>query len=199
MSGLMVHLLLARRIRPEGSVMFFLGSIAPDAVAAWKEKDITHFRNVLDRNRALADLAIQTPPSDDFAEGILLHLYTDWRWDILARDEFIKIAGDDWFIRYRKEISLTDSYAFHHDKWLQDIWERMLSVNVSEYGPIPGATAVELKKFIEGYYKWNVENETGPSAAFPPEFINNFIDKTAEEYIQWRTKKYDIAEANDDR
>ncbi len=42
-------------------------------------------------------IALQTLTTDDFAEGVLLHLYTDWKWDIAARDKFIEEVGGDWF------------------------------------------------------------------------------------------------------
>lgn len=101
MPGSMVHLLMARKVNPKDSILFYIGNIAPDAVTNWKEKDVTHFRNLPDRSEALATLARQTSPSDDFAEGVLLHLYMDWRWDTLVRHEFIKATGSDWFTKYR--------------------------------------------------------------------------------------------------
>ncbi len=138
MPGSMIHLLMAHKVNPEGSTLFYAGNLAPDAVGNRRDKDITHFRDLPDRSEALAALALHTPPSDDFAEGILLHLYTDWRWDILARDEFIKTAGCDWFPKYRKEISLSSWYAFHHTDWAKDLWERMDLCDASEYGKSGG-------------------------------------------------------------
>jgi len=186
MSASMIHLLVAHKVKPDGSILFYLGNLAPDAVANWKVKDITHFRNIPDRSEALAALARQTSPTDDFAEGILLHLYTDWRWDILARDEFIKIIGSDWFKKYREEISFTGSFAFHSTDWAKDMWNAMELYDASEYGKIPGATAEELKDFIRRNNKWHHDNNLDPSTAFPPEFVDEFIRKTADEYTRWR-------------
>jgi len=100
---------MAHKINPKGSTLFYIGNLAPDAVTNWKEKDTTHFRNLPDRSQALAAIALQTPPSDNFAEGILLHLYMDWRWDIIAKDEFIKTIDGDWFAKYREELNLASS------------------------------------------------------------------------------------------
>ncbi len=186
MPGSMIHLLMAHKVKPEGSTLFYAGNLAPDAVTNREDKDITHFRDLQDRSGALAALALQTPPSDDFAEGVLLHLYTDWRWDILARDEFIKTAGGDWFPEYRKEISLASWYAFHHTDWANGLWERMDRCEASEYGKIPGATAEEFEDFICRNKKWHMENDSGPSTVFTPEFIEEFIHKIAEEYTQWK-------------
>lgn len=189
MPGSMIHLLMACKINPTGSALFYIGNIAPDAVTNWKEKEIAHFRNLKDRNQALAALALHTPPSDDFAEGILLHLYMDWRWDTLARDEFIKTAEGDWFAKYREEISLTSSYAYHHTEWAKDMWKQMELVKPSEYGHIPGATAEELRGFISRSIKWLNDNNTKASTAFTPEFIDDFIDKIADEYTQWKIQQ----------
>jgi len=186
MPASMIHLLIAYKINPAGSTRFFTGTLAPDAVKYWKDKDVTHFRNLQDRSEALADLALRTPRSDDFAEGVLLHLYTDWRWDILARDEFIRKTGEDWFLKYRNEIKLSGCYAFHHTSWAGDIWDRIYQCDAAEYGEIPGATAEDLKDFIIRNYKWHRENETEASSAFTPEFIRGFVEKTADEYTMWR-------------
>ena len=189
MPGSMVHLFVARKIKPKGSIHFYIGSIAPDAVSNWKEKDITHFRNLADRSQALAALARKTPPSDDFAEGVLLHLYVDWRWDIVARDEFIKTVEGDWFTKYRKEIGLTSSYSYHHTEWAKEMWEQMELVNPAEYGHIPGAAPEELKDFIGRTVKWLNDNKTEASDVFTPEFIDEFVDKIADEYTQWKIQQ----------
>lgn len=186
MPALMIHLLAANKINPNGSTSFFVGNFAPDAVANWKDKDITHFRNFEDRSEAMAALALQTSPSDDFAEGILLHLYTDWKWDIIARDNFIKEIDGDWFTKYRNEIRLASSYAFHHNDWAKYIWEQIDSFHESGYGKIPCATSKELRSFITRNHKWHIDNNIGPSTAFTPEFIDEFINELADEYSQWK-------------
>ena len=189
MAGLMLHLLMAHKIKPKGGILFYIGSIAPDAVANWKDKDITHFRNLTDRSEALENLALQTSPSDDFAEGVLLHLYMDWRWDTLARDEFIKKIDGDWFIKYRKELSLSSSYAFHNADWAKNLWEQMELLDSSEYGKTPGATVEELKDLICRNNKWHNDNNMEPSTYFTPEFIEKFINQVGDEYTQWRTQR----------
>lgn len=186
MPGSMIHLLMAHKVNPKGSTLFYMGNIAPDAVINWNEKDITHFRNLPDRSEALAALALKTSPSDDFAEGVLLHLYIDWRWDTLVRDEFIKTVDSDWFAKYREELSLAGGYTFHHTGWAKDLWEQMELFDVYKYGKIPGATAEELRDFISRNNKWHNDNNTESSTAFTPDFINDFIIKIADEYTQWK-------------
>jgi len=187
MPGSMIHLLMAHKVRPEGSILFYIGNIAPNAVADWENKEITHFRNLHDRSEALANLARQTSPSDDFAEGVLLHLYFDWRWDTLVREDFIKKVPGEWFPKYRREVEYSSNYAFHHTSWAKSIWEQMDLIDPSKYGKISGVTADELKDFIRLSYKWHNENNTGPSEVFPPELIDEFISTIADEYTQWKT------------
>lgn len=74
--------MMAHKINPNGDVLYYLGNIAPDAVSDWKKKDLTHFRNLENRRDALDDLARKIDPTDSFAEGILMHLYLDWKWDL---------------------------------------------------------------------------------------------------------------------
>jgi len=56
----------------------------------------------------------------------------------------------------------------------------------SEYGKTPGATAEELRDFISRNKKWHNESNTESSTAFTPEFIDEFISKTADEYTEWK-------------
>jgi RimJ/RimL family protein N-acetyltransferase len=186
MPSLMIHFLMAHKVRPDGSTLFYVGNVAPDTVPNFKEKDITHFRYLSDRSEPLAALALQTPPTDDYAEGVLLHLYTDWRWDILARDEFIKMTNGNWFSDYRKEISLAGVYAYHHTDWAESLWERLEACDVSGYGKIPDVTTEDLGEYIRRNNRWHKENDSESSVFFTPEFVDDFVSKVADEYTQWR-------------
>jgi hypothetical protein len=187
MPSSMIHLLTAHKVDPNGCLLFLMGNVAPDAVVNWQEKEVKHFRNSLNRSQALINLAGNTEKCDDFAEGMLLHLYLDWRWDTLVRDDFIKKIGHDWFSKYREELGLAGSYAFHHTDWGKSVWAQMDSYDAAMYGKVDGATAEELKNFISRNNKWHNDNNIGPSTAFTPEFIDEFTSKVADEYTIWRT------------
>ncbi len=178
--------MMAHKINPNGGALFYVGNVVPDAVSYWKDKDITHFRNLEDRQDALDQLAHKTEPSDAFAEGMLMHLFLDWKWDKKARDTFISKTKDDWFPKYRSEISKASSYAYHHTDWAKDVWDMMSACDPSEYSAITGATAEECKDLIERNYKWHRENKTRRSKAFPPKFVDEFIKQTVEEYTEWK-------------
>jgi hypothetical protein len=180
----MLHLLLANKVRPDGSALFYLGNIAPDAVNDRHVKDITHFRNLKNRQDALIKLAQET--ADDFAEGVLLHLYYDWKWDSVILRKFVEATGDDWFSLYRSELSYAGNHAFHNTTWAKRIWNDMDALEVSRYGATPCAAAIDVKGFLLKSIKWLNDNMTMPSQAFPPQMVEEFTSETACAYIEWR-------------
>jgi len=188
MPGSMIHLIGAKKVKPNGNALYFLGNIAPDAVDDRRDKDITHFRDLNDRGPALISLAKET--MGDFAEGVLLHLYFDWRWDATILQKFIDNFGGDWFLPYRNELSLAGSYAFHHYEWAKQLWNDMDLISIGDQGVTPRASAEDVKNFISRNNKWNNENILGPSAAFPPDLIDDFTTQIADEFLKWKSKIY---------
>jgi hypothetical protein len=180
----MTHLIVARKINPEGSTVFFLGNLTPDAVVEWPDKDIVHLRDLDDREPTLIALAKET--TGDFAEGILLHLYVDWVWDETIRQEHRNKIADDWFTIYRNELSLAGCFSFHNNEWAKQLWHDMDALDVCEYGITPRATTDDVKEYISRNNKWHNETNIGPSPAFPPEIIEEFALKIAKEYPKWR-------------
>ena len=184
MPGSMIHLIVAKKVRPEGSALFCLGNLAPDAVVDWRNKDATHFRDLEDRQYALVSLAKNT--FGEFAEGLLLHLYFDWKWDKDVQQVFIDRTGDDWFPKYRNELSLAGSYAFHNTKWAKQLWQDMDDIHMDCYGVVPHASADDVKDFVSRNNKWHNVNITEPSPAFSPALIEEYTSKIAIEYVDWR-------------
>jgi hypothetical protein len=180
----MIHLIAAKKVRPEGSILFYVGNLALDAVMNGHDKDIVHFRNVDDRLSALISLAKET--SGDFAEGILLHLYLDWKWDEIVRKKYIDETGGDWFAAYRNELSLAGSYAFHNIDWTKQLWIDMDALDTNSYGITPRATTDDVKNFVSRNNKWHNNTITKPSPAFSPDLIDEFTSRIAKEFIDWR-------------
>ncbi len=188
MPGLMIHLLTAHKVRPEGSTLFWVGNLAPDAVSDWRAKEVKHLRSLPDRSGALAALASKTDPQNDFDEGQLLHLFLDWKWDLQVRAPYMEQTGEGWFPLYRNEIRLSSSYAFHHTPWARRVWDEVEAYDPSLYGKIDGAEAADLKSLIHYNYVWHLENNIGPSPAFSPEMLERFTDQVAEDYKVWRAE-----------
>lgn len=186
MPGSMIHLVTAYKVNPYAGVRFWIGNIAPDAVGDWHEKEIKHLRNLADRTEAITTIAMNSDKADEFAEGMLLHLYLDWKWDVSVKAEYIQKTGEDWFKTYRHELGLASNYAYNHLEWSGRVWEEMDRYHISGYGSVDGATADELESFIHYGCQWHHENNIGPSTAFLPEMIETFTDKVAKEYTTWR-------------
>ena len=184
MPGLMIHLIVAHKLNPNGSALFFLGSLAPDAVPDWREKEVSHFRNLPDREPALISLAMQT--DGEYAEGALLHLFTDWKWDLRVRRKYMDEMGENWHPSYRSEISSSGSYAFHSTNWAKQCWHDMDAVDIGSYGVVPGVTPDNVKALVSREGKWHNENSKGPSTAFPPELIEDFAEQVVREYVEWK-------------
>mgnify|MGYP000938055346 CR=1 FL=1 len=187
MPGLMVHLITAKKVRPDADLDFYIASIAPDAVQGWHKKDKTHYRDLHDRTEAIMKLAKNTDKSNSFEEGMLLHLFLDWKWDISVRDEYIKNTGGDWYLTYRDEIRRVSANLYHNTPWAHELWKLMDEYDLTKCGNIPGATTQELKELISENRVWHDENNVGPSLLYPPEFIEEFTDRVAREFISFRS------------
>ena len=186
MPGSTIHLMMAKKIEPEPSALFFIGNIVPDAVEARGDKDITHFRSVPDREKAMEHLRGSTDPKDDFAEGVLLHFYLDWQWDADMILPYKSSGGADWFPKYRAELRLAGSYGYRQTPWLWPVWDAMTAVGASEYGFLERATNEEAYAFVQRNRQWFLDNDIGPSEVYTPEIIENYLNETAEKYVLWR-------------
>lgn len=191
MPSCMIHLQAARCLRPQGSALFFIGSAAPDAIQDWRTKDCTHLRNAPDRGIALAQLAGATDPHDDFAEGALFHLYTDWRWDVCQLARYWdglggKPQGSEWVPGYRREISHASAWIYHNSPWAPALWDTMLAVPPEQYGILPGMDCGDIRAYLEHNHEWHGKLIAPPSAHYPPEETAAFAEAAAESYRVWR-------------
>ncbi len=186
MPGSTIHLMMAKKIKPEPSALFCIGNIVPDAVEAREDKDVTHFRSAPDREKAMEALRGSTDPMDDFAEGVLLHLYLDWQWDTDMIVPYKASGGVDWFSKYRGELRLAGSYGYHETPWLWSVWEEMTAVQASAYGHLERASKEEAYAFVQRNHQWFLGNTIGPSQVYTPEIIEDYLNKIAKKYVIWR-------------
>lgn len=127
---------------------------------------------------------------DDFAEGVLLHLFCDWKWDTTILQKFIENTGQGWFPMYRNELNHVASHTFHNTTWAREIWDEMDMIDVSKYGKIQMATADDIKTHIARTKKWHTENVLQASKIFTPELIADFVNETASSFLQWLNIKF---------
>ena len=191
MPSIMMHLLTAKNFSPDLSALFYLGTIAPDTISTWVQKDISHFRNLTDSKRsdAMADLATHTDKEDDFREGILLHLYLDWKWDLGPFLKFkVKYIDENWFPLYRQELALTSTYLYYTMPWSKTMWDNILAVDPCLYDNFHEASPTDIRTFAHNNYQWHLRQTKEFSTEFPPDYVEQFCLQTANEYSIWRTK-----------
>jgi hypothetical protein len=186
MPAMMMHLAVARAVKPNADGMFFFGNMAPDYIDARDIKDIIHLRNREDRWDALAELRGKIDMTQPFDEGWLLHLFADARWDENViphfRDSYV---GDDyWFHAYRHALGRASFRLFHNQPWSAEVWEKINSAPIEDLRtslPVP----LELTWYRERVYKRHSEGVSEPSPYFPEDMVLKFADETAKLYKDW--------------
>ena len=183
MPSTMMHLFAAYEYNENGSPLYFIGSVSPDALEEWHAKDKTHFRDREDREKALLELAEVTDKKDDFAMGTLLHLFLDWRWD----EEFMfpykqKIGDESWFRAYRTEISVGGSWLHYKLPYSELIWRKMLDFEVSCYGETQGVSKQEVNHYLIRTYTWLQSAGRKEPEIFTPDDIFSFIYRSVDRF-----------------
>ena len=186
MPSLMIHLLTARECRQNPSPLFYVGTVAPDAVEGWKEKDRSHFRDLEDRELALKRLAAATDFNDDFAEGVLLHLFLDWKWDVLFMRKFKYCYGHSWFLPYRAEIAAVSAVLYHSNFANKSIWQTMEKCPRESYGVFTGTNSEQIAALIKRSHLWHLQHPLETAVFYSPGQVAWFIENTAAEYKKWR-------------
>ena len=184
MPSLMIHLLTAQQCRQDPTALFYVGSVAPDAVEGWKEKDKSHFRDLPYRAAALRALAKATDPADDFAEAVLLHLFLDWKWDGTYIAAFQKAHGADWFLPYRAEIGAVSARLYHMTNSRQ-VWQSMADLDPAEFGHFNGTNGEQIHDLILRSHDFHQNNPDMPGF-YTFEQVFEFIEGAAREYGAWR-------------
>ena len=130
--------------------------------------------------------------SDDFSQGILLHLYLDYWWDFYALRSYIENFKDNnWFQPYRNEIGLASAWLFHHTDWGTKVWDEMTECPMSAYENGHGIVKQDVANFINRNNKWHIENDIGPSTAFTPDYVEEFTSKVAINFKNWLQERVD--------
>ena len=187
----MIHLLVAYEINPKAPDLFWVGNFAPDYTNDRQLKDEIHFRNVPNRMEALVQFREKIDNKNPFEFGWLLHLFVDACWDEIMIPAFQQKYKDycndqDWFIRYRKEITLASHYLYHHIDWAPHIWEQILKADLSSVTSVLPITQYENQWYRDRVYTKHVESDVNSvSLEYDEEQLLDFSRKTALKYIEW--------------
>lgn len=191
MPSTMIHLMLAQKLSPKSSPEFFIGNIAPDAIAVRKNhhfshKDKLHFRKSSTRLKDIETLAESLNMQSPYCVGYIMHLFLDMHWDADCMQPFIAdYKSSNWVIPYRTEISKASAFMYHNDKSLRSIWDDMVASNKPITESIQGIKFEEIEKYYKSNHIWYLQFNTGQSRVYSNDFIDSYTDKVAEKYIKW--------------
>ena len=183
MPSSMLHLLVAKKINPNASIDFYVGNIAPDAHKDQNIKTKTHLRDVYDRESALKELAQKA--KNEYLKGMLLHLYTDWKWEQTLLSDFAKKEGENWYEKYNEENSKMVAYAFHNTDWAYCLWEQMALCDGNNFIETEFISKDDVKLLIQRQRNWLMDNKLASSSACPPALIEKFADNVADDFDKW--------------
>ena len=190
MPSFMIHLLTARLADQSRGPLYFIGNLAPDAQNSFQLKEHAHLRDCPDRGAALAEFARGIDPAEDFAEGVLLHLYTDWRWDTTQlrryRDTVEDLASYAWVKDYRRETWLASSWLYRTHSWAPGMWKDMLAIPRKNYGALDGIAPGEIFSLLDNGRQRLEDNRGPPSQFYTTEIVETFAKETAVSYMTWR-------------
>jgi len=184
-----IHLATARLVDQNRGPLFFVGALAPDAMD-YPAKEHGHMRYAPDRAAAMAELARATDPADDFAEGVLVHYYTDWLWDTTHLLRYKNQANTNtaaWVKPYHHETKLASSWIYWNEPWAPPLWESMLALPPESYGKLPGIAPQDIHALMTRGHRWILKHRGPPSTFYPPEVVEEFAQTTAQNYITWRS------------
>ena len=183
MPSALIHVYAGKLYDPDAGTPFFIGTLAPDCIREREQKDILHLRLSDDRLGGLAGLLREWGTSDPFRAGALMHLYTDYLWDIGPMENHKhSYRGDTWFVDYRHEISLASCYMYHRFDWAPGLWEQMAACPEEEYSSLSDYPAKKIKSYLDYNYMWLDTHDEGPSPAFPPDMVTEFCRTAAESF-----------------
>jgi hypothetical protein len=180
MPGPMLHLSVAKKVNPNASIGFYVGNLAPDAKNDRERKDAVHFYDVPDRENALREFARKA--NNEYLNGMLLHLFVDWKWWEEHLFEFAEKEGNGWYEKYNEENFRMNSYAFHNTEWAYSLLGQIENWDYNGF--------VETKFITKENVKWVsrnllLMNKLEASVVFTPALVENFINDTANDFVEW--------------
>ena len=180
MPGPMLHLSIAKKVNPNGSIAYYVGNLAPDAVKGRENKDKAHFLCIPDREVAMKQFV--KIADNEFLKGILLHLFVDRKWWEAHLSDFAEREGEGWYTKYNKENLKMTSYAFHNTEWAYELFKQIENWNYDGFAET-GFITKENVKWVSS--ELLITNKLEASTIFSPALIENFTNDTADDFIKW--------------
>ena len=180
MPGPMLHLSVAKKVNPNASIAFYVGTLTPDGIKDRLIKDKAHLYGIPDREEAMKRFALKA--DNEFLKGMLLHLFVDGKWQETHLSSFIEKEGEGWFSKYYEENFKMTSFAFHNTDWAYNLLRQI------ENWDFNGFTETEF--VTKDNVKWVssellVNNKLEASAVFTPALIEKFANDIADDFAKW--------------
>ena len=183
MPNSMLHLSVAKKVKPNASIDFYVGNLAPDANRDREKKDKAHLYDVPDRENALKKFALTA--NNEYLKGILLHLFVDGKWWEQHLSDFAEKEGAEWYAKYNEENSKMASYAVYNTAWAYNLYEQMENWNYNGFVETEFIYEDDIKLFIQSQRNWQRENKLEASSIFTPILIEKFANDTANDFNRW--------------
>ena len=187
MPSSMVHLKIAYEYNPTASPEFWVGNLAPDSIGVWKEKDRFHLRDIVNREQALRALADTMPNGDLFLEGMLLHLFTDWKWDEGMLQHYIKSHNPgDWYKNYRTEMGLLSARMYHENLWSAKVWDEMIGCDIGQHNKAENISSDSVLSMLTRANNYHISNPLAEPLYYTVAEVNDYVAETVNSYMNWR-------------
>lgn len=181
----MIHLSVARKVNPDASIAFYVGSLAPDANRDGNIKDKVHLYHLPDRENALRMFALNA--NNDYLKGFLLHLFADTKFHTFWNENtpMPYQTGKEFWEKYMEENSKINSYAYNNTEWAYSLFKEMEDWDYSDFVETEFITIDDVKWFIPWNHERVMKNKLDSSSVFPPAFVEKLVNDTVEDFNKW--------------
>ena len=186
----MIHLFVAKKVNPNASLAFYVGTLAPDAVRdgdTRSDKKInSHFYDAPDRDDVLRQFALNA--NNDYLKGYLLHLFADIQFHVFWKNNTsfppYQLGEESW-TKFMEENIKIDSYAYHNTEWAYSLYKEMEIWDYDGFVETLSISKDDVKWMIPYRHERIIANKLDSSMVFPPVLVEKYVDETAEEFNKW--------------
>ena len=183
----MIHLSVAKKVNPDASIDFYVGTLAPDAIQnPYEIKNKVHLYDAPDWEDALRKFALKA--NNDYLKGFLLHLFADKKFHAFWNEntDMPYQEGNEFcWAKYMEHNRKIDSYAYHNTEWAYNLFKQMENWNYNNFIETEYIKQEVVRWFIPWKHKWCMENKLSSSSVFPPVLIEKFVDDTVKDFNKW--------------
>ena len=181
----MIHFLIAKKVKPDASIDFYVGNLSPDAIVIGEIKQKVHLYHAPDPEDALRQFALKA--NNDYLKGMVLHLFADKKFHSFWNENtsFPWQENKEYWVKYMKYNRQIDSYVYHNTEWAYSLLKQMENWDYSGFTETEFISKDCVELAIEEHHKWLIENKFDLPSVFPPPLVEKLVDSTAEDFNKW--------------